>query len=156
MKFLWFDRRVLDTDTMPIRELFSLVFFLEKRSNSKGFVDYNGPSALERFARGVQVRLLKDRPAYVHQGYIWHVLKKLAPPPCRCGRKGTRIIGQETFCETCGPTTQALHRMKWKRDLNDRESQEIGRVHKEQDYRDLQGKRRTHQRRQMTKPKDTY
>ena len=123
-----------DTATQPIGQLVLFVRHLAKFSIAK-FVQANGDGADKRLVRAIRARFFRDKRPIV--GYFRHALLKLDPPPCRCGKPGTRIMGTATFCTACGPPQAAVRG----RDFHNRhreaidQAYEIGR--KQWDYRSL-------------------
>jgi hypothetical protein len=105
------DIGVVDTMTTDVGRLMGLLRFLYIFRGGKDFVRRNGPDAIRRYVRALRARMFIEARAgntAAHKHVAW--MNTLDPPNCRCGKKGTRIIGSSTFCQDCGPTEQAKQR----------------------------------------------
>lgn len=104
-----FKAELQDTHTVPISHLLAATKWLATGhwSFEKNLHNAHGPDGVKLFARAVRARVFRD---HIHLGgYYRALLTRLDPPPCRCGKPGTRLIGSITFCEKCGPPPGALH-----------------------------------------------
>lgn len=103
--------------------------------NASAFFRMNGKDALITLARVIRIRAARGEIDF--SGILRHQVNRIDPPPCRCGKKGTRIIGHVTFCLTCGPPADAQSRKNYiTRELdNARGVMEVDR--KAKDYHDL-------------------
>jgi hypothetical protein len=99
------------------------------------FTERNGPNALVRYARGLRVRFAMEGKTISPR--LLASIMAVDPPPCRCGAKGTRIIGRITFCRKCGPPTQAVVNRQKFNQIHEDASSYYEAKHKSWDYRDL-------------------
>jgi hypothetical protein len=120
MKYLTFQGDVRDTETDPVGWLIAGLRRITYTHAQHDFIAFNGPGAVARFARAVRVRLRKDGQA--PRGRVAAMLAVIDPPPCRCGRPGTRVIGAVTFCRHCGPTSTAAGGARHHQAIADRKS----------------------------------
>ena len=101
----------VDTRTAPIAYLAGILRYLNRHGASKNVFPTNGGSrTLARICTAVRVRFQLDKRE-VPRSFL-ALLNTLDPPPCRCGRKGTRIIGARTFCMRCGPTAVSIRNVR--------------------------------------------
>ena len=117
------DGSTQDTMKIPWPVLMGLLKFVAFHSGSKRWIEANGGgNILHRFAVAIRVRAQVSQITLA--SWVIAKLQTIDPAPCRCGRKGTRIIGRVTFCSQCGPTSKlkanlAFHRAKETGYVND-------------------------------------
>lgn len=78
---------------------------------------------------------LRRRTPEIH-GLYGHVLNRLAPMPCHCGRKGLYLVGRQTYCRQHVKEGQARLR-RVSRTIHDARSADIEQSQKERGLRDL-------------------
>ncbi len=102
---------VTDTWSMPREGLCGVLKFLSRYHGNKDWVEAHGPNGVHRFCIAFKMRCIKEGWKLTNRQLA--MINQLDPPPCRCGKKGTRIIGSETFCHRCGPTDKKVYARKW-------------------------------------------
>ena len=101
----------VDTRTAPIAQLVGILRFLNLSGKSRGCLAVNGGArTLPRICTALRVRFQLEKRDIPR--YVLALLNTLDPPPCRCGRQGTRIIGARTFCMRCGPTAVSIRNVR--------------------------------------------
>ena len=122
-------RLPVNTREEPWPRLLGLLRHLHHSFIAKEWVKANGgEGALHRF--GVALRIEARLRGKTIGGYYAAILNRMDPPPCRCGRKGTRIIGRETFCRQCGPSATAQKGMHFYAERFEEKARQLEAGHK--------------------------
>ena len=95
---------------VPMRKLAAILKSLAYSHMAKTFLEFNSEDVVRALCREARSRRQCRKNVLIYAA-------QLDPPPCRCGKPGTRYLGFATFCRHCGPPTDAL---KIQRETNQR------------------------------------
>jgi len=123
----------VDTDTINLRQLYRLIAYCARHHAAMNFTRVNDPDVVVRLVRTFRAKAFRENTAI--WGAALALLNRLDPPNCRCGKKGTRIIGSITFCTHCGPPARAERAAQWRHRLAEDVSADIEQSKKEADTR---------------------
>lgn len=120
LKNPWDNNKETAIEDIPTKVLIWLVF---RGVQAKAWRDVNGgQEGVKAVCAEVRKRGLRGRTLAA--------ANRLDPPPCKCGRVGTRIIGSQTFCRKCVPKNGTLGTSggRWARAWHEQASEEISSV----------------------------